>query len=107
MLVLTRTSEAGQDPVSNAADPIPRHRIWWCGLLAAIAWLTAAWLTRQWPDAGDPGPTALLAGGMAAIGVALLTATAVSHFVDFHKRFRAGPWLIALACLLAFWELAS
>jgi NitT/TauT family transport system permease protein len=107
MLALMRTSEAGRDPVSNAADLMPRHRIWWCGLLAAIAWLIAAWLTRQWPDAGDPGPTALLADCMATIGVALLAATAMSYFVDLHQRFRAGPWLIALAFLLAIWELAS
>ena len=107
MLALTRNSEAGHNPVSNAADHVPRHRIWWCGLLAAIAWLAAAWFTKQWPDADDPGPTALLAGCMAAIGVALLAATAVSPFADFQKRFRGGPWLIALACLLAFWELTS
>src|SRR5262249_54604496 len=53
------------------------------------------------------GPTALLAGCMAAIGIALLVATTVSHFAAIQERFRGGPWLIALACLLAFWELAS
>src|ERR1700742_1788065 len=107
MVALTRHSEAGHNPVSNAADHVPRHRTWWCGLLAAIAWLAAAWFTRRWPDAGDPGPTALLAACMAAIGVALLVATAVSPFAELQKRFPGGPWLIALACLLAFWELAS
>ena len=107
MLVLTRHSEAGHNPVSNAADHVPRRRTWWCGLLAAIAWLTAAWFTKQWPDAGDVGPTTLLAGCMAAIGVALLAATVLSFFADFQERFRGGPWLIALAFLLGFWELAS
>ena len=107
MLVLTRHSEAGHNPVSNAADHVPRRRTWWWGLLAAIAWLTAAWFTKQWPDAGDLGPTTLLAGCMAAIGVALLAATVLSFFADFQERFRGGPWLIALAFLLGFWELAS
>jgi NitT/TauT family transport system permease protein len=107
MLALTRNSEAGDSPVSNTADHLPRHRTWWCGLLAAIAWLTAAWFTKQWPDTGDVGPTTLLAGCMAAIGIALLAATVVSLFADFHERFRGGPWLIALAFLLGFWELGS
>src|SRR6185295_4000152 len=103
MVALTRHSEAGHHPVADAADQLPRHRTWWCGLLAAIAWLTAAWFTKQWPDAGDVGPTALLAGCMAAVGLALVAATVVSLFADFQERFRGGPWLIALAILLGFW----
>ena len=97
MLALTRVSEAGRNPVSVAAEHLPRHRTWWCGVLAAIAWLTAAWFTQQWPDAGDVGPTTLLAGCAAAIGVVLLGASAVGFFVELPGRFRGGPWLIALA----------
>jgi NitT/TauT family transport system permease protein len=107
MLALTRNSETGRNPVSDAAEHLPRHRIWWRGVLAAIAWLTTAWLSEQWPDQGDVGPTALLACCAAAIGVALLGATVVSLFVDFRERFRGGPWLIALAFLLGLWELTS
>ncbi|HEY2617370.1 MAG TPA: ABC transporter permease subunit [Acetobacteraceae bacterium] len=107
MLALARNSEAARKPVSDAVRQLPRHRTWWCGILAAIAWLTAAWFTKQWPDAGDVGPTALLAGCAAAIGVALLGASVVSLFAKFPERFRGGPWLIALALLLGFWELAS
>jgi len=104
---LARNTEVGHSPSVDAVDQAPRRPIWWCGLIAALAWLAVAWFTRRWPDAGDQGPTALLAGCMAAIGVALLAATAVSPFTDFLSCFRSGPWLIALACLFAFWELAS
>lgn len=111
MLALTRNPGAGHHPgdhpALDAADYVPRHRTWWCGLLAAMAWLTAAWFTKRWPDAGDVGPTALLACCMAVIGLVLLAATVASFFADFQERFRGGPWLIALACLLGLWELAS
>jgi NitT/TauT family transport system permease protein len=107
MLTLTRNAERGHNPVSDAADHPPRHQIWWCGFFAAIAWLTVALFTRRWPDAGDVGPTALLAGYMAAIGIALLAATVVSRFAHFPERLRGGPWLVALAFLLGVWELAS
>ena len=86
---------------------LTRHRIWRCGIVASVAWLVAAWLTARWPDVGDVGPAALLAFGMAAVGLGLSAATVASAIVDFPRLFRTGPWLAALALLLGLWELAT
>jgi sulfonate transport system permease protein len=84
-----------------------RRRIWWCGALAAAAWLAVAELTERWPDNGEVGPTMQLAGCMATIGVLLMGATIASAYFDLPRLFRAGPWLVALALLFGLWELAS
>jgi NitT/TauT family transport system permease protein len=57
--------------------------------------------------AGDVGPAALLALGMATVGLGLLGATVASVFVDLPRLFRTGPWLVALALLLGLWELVT
>lgn len=61
----------------------------------------------HWPDAGEVGATAVLAWGMAAIGLALLVASLANTYVDLSRLSRMGPWIIALALLLAFWELIT
>jgi NitT/TauT family transport system permease protein len=83
------------------------RRIWWCGALAAVAWLAVAELTERWPDNGEVGPTTQLADCMATIGVLLMGATIASSYFDLPRLLRTGPWLVALALLLGLWELAS
>jgi NitT/TauT family transport system permease protein len=81
--------------------------MWWCGITASMIWLAIAWLTAQWPDVGDVGPAALLALGMATVGLGLLGATIASVFIDLPRLFRTGPWLVVLALLLGLWELVT
>jgi NitT/TauT family transport system permease protein len=83
------------------------RRIWRTGVLAAVIWLAAAGLIMRWPDAGNIGPTAALAWGTAAIGLGLLVASVASSHIDLSRLFQMGPWAIALAVLLACWELVT
>jgi hypothetical protein len=80
----------------------------WSGVFAAAAWLTIAAATERWPDDVDVGPTALLAGGMAAVGVLSVGATITSRQA---RRSTAAvpsrPRLITLAVLLGLWELVT
>ncbi|MBN9562379.1 MAG: ABC transporter permease subunit [Alphaproteobacteria bacterium] len=93
------------EPLRPAAEP----RVWTVGLLAAAAWLAAAALTDRWPDADDWERTGLLAELMAAIGVGLLLAAAAGGLFGARltRLRRIGPWLIALAIVLAGWEVAT
>jgi NitT/TauT family transport system permease protein len=81
--------------------------IWRTGTLASVIWLAAAALTIRWPDAGNVGPTALLASGMAAMGLGLLVASVANGYVDLSRLSQMGPWTIALALLLGAWELVT
>ena len=69
-------------------------------------WLSPG-LPQRWPDVGDVGPAGLLAGCMAAIGLALAGASVASIYVDLPRLVRTGPWLVALALLLGLWELVT
>jgi len=93
-------------PSTGNGGPIGQ-RIWRTGALASAIWLVIAGLTMRWPDAGDVGPTAILGFGMAAIGIGLLVASAANSYVDLSQLSRTGPWTIALALLLACWELVT
>ena len=104
---LARSSQVARDQAAAAGRAPTRHRIWRCGVLAAVAWLAIAWFTERWPDVGDVGPAGLLAGCMATIGLALAGASVASIYVDLPRLFRTGPWLVALALLLGLWELAT
>jgi NitT/TauT family transport system permease protein len=44
---------------------------------------------------------------MAALGFGLLAATLVSAYFDLPRLTRLGPWAVALALLLACWEMAT
>jgi NitT/TauT family transport system permease protein len=102
----TQAIEASGEQAPDAARPAPRP-IWWCGGVAATAWIAAAALTHRWPDDGDVGPTDQLAAIMAIIGLLLLGTTLTSRYVALPRLFRMGPWLVALALLFGAWELAS
>ncbi len=93
----------------DVADSVraTRRPIWWCGGVAAVAWLAAAAVTNGWPDDGDLGPTGRLAGCMAVIGLLLLAMTLTSRYFALPRLFRTGPWLVALALLFGTWELVS
>jgi NitT/TauT family transport system permease protein len=103
----TEAIAVADDQAAGATGNSIRRRIWWCGALAAAAWLAVAELTERWPDNGEVGPTMQLAGCMATIGVLLMGATIASAYCDLPRLFRTGPWLVALALLFGVWELAS
>jgi len=92
-----------------AADngvPVCR-RVWRTGAQASVIWLVIAGLTAQWSDTAEVGPTAVLAWGMAAIGLGLLVASLANRYVNLSRLSKTGPWAIALALLLACWELVT
>ncbi|HXZ01569.1 MAG TPA: ABC transporter permease subunit [Stellaceae bacterium] len=86
-----------------------RPRLWIGGLAAGAAWLALAVLTAAWPDAADAprtGQFALLLGALG--GVALLAAaTERALDLDLGRARTLAPWLIALALLVAGWEVAT
>jgi NitT/TauT family transport system permease protein len=104
---VTQAADVGADQASDAIEPRTGRRIRWSGALAAAAWLTIAALTQRWPDDGDVGPTALLAGCMATVGVGLFGTTIISRQFELPRLFRTGPWLVTLASMLGIWELVS
>ena len=99
--------EATSDRLSTGNGGPIGQRIWRTGTLASAIWLVIAGLTLRWPDAGDVGPTAILGFGMAAIGIGLLVARAANSYVGLSQLSRTGPWAIALALVLACWELIT
>jgi NitT/TauT family transport system permease protein len=96
-----------REQASDGARHATPRRIWRCGAVAAVVWLTIAVFAEQWPDSGDVGPTGLFAGCIAVGGLALLGATIASAYLDLPRLVRMGPWLIAVAALLGLWELTS
>ena len=95
------------DRAPGAAGYRTHRPIWWCGSLAAVAWLTMAVVTERWPDVGEIGPRPCLPVVWRPSGPFLLGATIASRYVDLPRLFRTGPWFVALALLLGVWELAS
>jgi NitT/TauT family transport system permease protein len=90
------------DIAVNTARPDPR--------LAAsgLAWCAVAALVLAWPDAQDLDCTGLLGIGCAGLGVLLLLAWAAGHAVPALARIgKWAPWLLALAIVLAAWEVAT
>jgi len=100
----------------------PKHRgsvaIW----LATLAWLLGAALTAFWPDADEWPHSDVLIGIQLAVALvcALLGVVAVSRSqadagdevgLDAPARvtrwIALGPWFIALAIGIAFWEIAT
>ena len=75
-------------------------------MAAAAAWFAAAAVTAGWPDVYDLSYTGLLTQLQAGIGGLLLVAAfAGQRLGGFGQRIRhAGPWLVALAVVLAAWE---
>lgn len=106
MKATAQAIEVAGERAPDARGPL-RRPIWWCGGLAAVAWLAAAVVTQRWPDDGDIGPTDQLATGMAVFGLLLLGTMLASPYLALPRLFRTGPWLMALALLLGIWEVAS
>ena len=115
-------SEPAPDPVAarrgaaHAARPTIKPapvpgRIWFTGLLAALAWSALALLTQVWPNVevgfSDWAYTeefAWLAWGL-SVALALL-ALLPGPLAPVRERVRStGPWLVVLALGLAAWEL--
>jgi len=88
----------------------PRARVGRRPAVAVAAWLLAALLTRCYPDATRHWP---LTEGLANVELALAVivgalAVLAPRSVRLARRLRhLAPWLIALALLLSFWELAT
>ncbi len=100
------------EPADEVTEGGPSVPPWWGGLLAAAAWFGVAAVTGLWPDADDFDRTELLGGIMAGIGAALAAASVLHTILGgegavLARLRRLGPWLIALAVLLAVWELAT
>jgi NitT/TauT family transport system permease protein len=80
-----------------------RPRIWTIGVIAATAWIGAAAITYFLPDIDDFERTHLLADLMGGLGIVLL----VLSVAPPQPVRNAGPWLIALATMIAAWELVT
>ncbi len=106
MKAKTQAIEVAGEQALEATGP-PRRPVWWCGGLAAVAWLVASAVTQRWPDDGDVGPTDQLANCMTVIGLLLLGMTLASRYVALPRLFRTGPWLVVLALVLGTWEVVS
>jgi NitT/TauT family transport system permease protein len=103
----TQTPAISRERRSAGAPKI--NRLWPSGTLAAIAWAAAALLTAVMPDADDFERTGLTAILMTAIATILSTAVLARATTGrtIPPLTRAGPWLLALAVLLAVWELVT
>ncbi|WP_020180528.1 ABC transporter permease subunit [Methylopila sp. M107] len=88
----------------SAAAPLPLVEA-----TAAAAWFAVAALTAGLGETGDFGYTAEFAWGLAAIGVAILVATAIGRAApSFGSRLRHhAPWLVALAGFFGAWEFVT
>lgn len=85
-------------------------RLWIGGGAAAAAWLFVSLLTALWPDKPDSDweYTQALAVLFAAIG-AILAAVAIGglRWIIPERIQRTAPWLLALAILVAAWEIVT
>lgn len=90
----------------NAADRV-RRRFWWCGLVAAIAWLVVAAVTRDGPmmAMGRYQRARRWRGGVRAVFAWCRPREPLSRPAAADPG--AGPWLIALAFALGAWEVSS
>jgi len=101
-------------PSAAAAPDAPRRgRIPWSGVAAATGWIGFGMLTRAWPNkpAGftDWAWTDELGTAACVAGVVFLALALVGERAGRAGRaFRhAAPWLVALAAILAAWEVAT
>lgn len=97
-------------PFEDPAYSPQERRNWWNGgVLASATWLAAAALTQEIPDLDDWERTGLLAVLMTAVAVLLALAIEGEQVIgrEFTRLHRAGPWLVAVAIGLGFWELVT
>ena len=84
-------------------------RVWWSGLVAALAWGLAGVVTLGFPDVYDWESTQVLAVAELALAASVAAAVLAGHRLPNALRRRLihlGPWLIALAVVFALWEAA-
>ena len=104
MRVLAQRVSAAHDPAAGPTGRLVPQRT---GAWAGIAWLAMAGLTAFWSDAGDVGPTGLLAVCMAIVGVASLGAAIANLFLNRPTGLQVGPRLVALALVIGLWEVVT
>jgi NitT/TauT family transport system permease protein len=107
------TDDRQSTPVEFAIAT-PRPSFWTLGVVAALAWLGLAGLTQYLPDIDDFERTTLLAQIAVIVAAVLALAVAAGPLLGERAasgilaRIRgAGPWLIALAAIVAAWELVT
>jgi NitT/TauT family transport system permease protein len=83
--------------------------LWWSGLLAAVAWALAAYVTHQLPDQSEIvewTQTGNLAIAQAAIAAGLFVLAFTAQLVPplFRRVKGLGPWFVALGLFFAIWQ---
>jgi len=106
MTILSEVSPLDPEAALAGSGAGPGFRPWGGGLAAGALWLGAGALTAVWPDADDWGYTQELAILLGGFGGALVVAGLLGDRLGrLGERLRPkAPWLIALALLVAVWE---
>ena len=107
MRALTQRIAAAQDRAAGPAGRLPWQRLWRSDAWVVISWVAMAALTAFWSDAGEVGPTGLLAACMAIVAAAALGVTIANLFFNLATAVLGGARLVALALVLGLWELVT
>jgi NitT/TauT family transport system permease protein len=83
--------------------------LWVGGLVSALAWLAAAFLTSSWPDAREWDRTGELAGLMTVIGASIVLVVGIDRLIaPVPARLRdKAPWLLVVAIFLTLWQVVT
>lgn len=110
----TMSSISSALPVGLKQGARPQTSSWWpLGVIASLAWLAAGALTYAWPNQqvgfSDWAYTRELAIAFFVIAAILLPIGVLGGNASPVARYLrpAGPWLVALAVLLAVWEILT
>ena len=107
MRALTQRIAATQDRAAGPTVRLPWQRLWRSDAWVVISWVAMAALTAFWSDAGEVGPTGLLAACMAIVAAAALGVTIANLFFNLATAVLGGARLVALALVLGLWELVT
>jgi NitT/TauT family transport system permease protein len=107
--------EAALSAVSVPDAPAAQGRIFWGGIAAVAAWAALGAITLSWPNkpAGFSEWNYTTEFGIGAFVVAVFWAVfsgtaSLGVFSYVSEKFRqAAPWLIAIAGILALWEILT
>jgi len=100
-------------PPAASTKASPAVAFWWRGLVAALAWFALGALTREWPNKilgfSDWAYTDQFGAAAYAVGAAVFALAILGRHAGHVGRLvrPAGAWLLALALLLAGWEIAT